>query len=75
MGECLFLFRNNASGSECSSGSDDDSSDSQSEVDEADRNQNVENKKPLSAAEYQIVSPTKKHRVSACTNLSSIISS
>ena len=39
------------------------SSDSQSEIDEADRAQQEENKKPVSAASYHSASPTKKERV------------
>ena len=41
----------------------DGSTDSQSEIDEADRAQQEENKKPVSAASYQSSSPTKKDRV------------
>ena len=39
------------------------SSDSQSEIDEADRAQQEENKQPVSAASYHSSSPTKKDRV------------
>ena len=41
----------------------DASTDSQSEIDEADRVQQEENKNPVSAAAYQSSSPVKKDRV------------
>ena len=61
--ELSFLpFLRNVALSDPNSDSD-GSTDSQSEIDEADRAQQEENKNPVSAAAYQSSSPTKKDRV------------
>ena len=59
----LSIICRTVNGSDNNSDSEEGSSDSQSEVDEADRAVQEQNKKPVSALNYARLSPTKKDRV------------